>query len=543
MTTTPPPPPPGTGYPPPGGPGYPPPGGPGRYDGSGRPGPVPGPPPGRPGGPSGTDAFFDTVRRSGIARSPERWVGGVAGGLAARAGLDPLLVRGAFVLAAFLGGLGFVAYAVGWALLPEHADGRIHLQELFRGRFDVAILGAFLVLAIGISTPDRWVPFWGSGWGSGDWWSGLLWAGAIVLVVVLVTGLRRDARPGPGAPAAPYPPTAPPGPTSSTAAAASSASPATSTEGPDMDTTAPYPTAAAQTPPPPSSTATTEPLGTTTTGGPYAPTGPAGPGSGYGSGGYGSGGYGSGGYGSGGYGGYGGGYGGPTRPVPSTPATPPVPPRPPTPGPGATTVGVVLGLGLLTLAALWYARRIDVFDGPPLLTAAAVTVVLAGLGIIVAGLRGRTSGSLGALAIVTVLVAAPAAAVERADWEWNGTNAGLGEVRSTPVTVGEAERGYSVGAGEARIDLTDVPLDEGLVEVPVSVGAGDVVVVVPEDAAVVAEVRVFAGEVTWLGERVASGVGRHQETYESPAVQDGADPQISLDISVGAGQVRVIEGS
>src|SRR5690606_31197363 len=78
-------PPPGAQPPPAGQPGaQPPPAGqPGAQPG-GYPPPAGGyaPPSGRTGG----DAFFDSIRRTGIVRSDERWVGGVAGGLAMRLG-------------------------------------------------------------------------------------------------------------------------------------------------------------------------------------------------------------------------------------------------------------------------------------------------------------------------------------------------------------------------------------------------------------------------------------------------------------------------
>ena len=83
-------------------------------------------------------------------RSNDRWIGGVAGGVALRLGVDALLVRAAFGVLMVLSGVGFVLYAAGWALLPEQSDGRIHLQEAIRGRFDSALAGAGILLLIGL---------------------------------------------------------------------------------------------------------------------------------------------------------------------------------------------------------------------------------------------------------------------------------------------------------------------------------------------------------------------------------------------------------
>ncbi|MCZ2264783.1 PspC domain-containing protein, partial [Isoptericola sp. QY 916] len=172
----------------------------------------PGPQPGPGGAPAagGTpprrsgDGFFDSIRRMGVTRSDNRWVGGVAGGVAERFGLDPLLVRGLLILSFFLTGAGIVIYAIAWALLPER-DGRIHLQQAFRGDFDVALLGAVVALIVGFA--------WGDGlswWGFGiEWIGALLWVAVWVGIVWLVVKLIRDRRPrngGPGAPPAPpYP--------------------------------------------------------------------------------------------------------------------------------------------------------------------------------------------------------------------------------------------------------------------------------------------------------------------------------------------------
>ncbi|MDO8143100.1 PspC domain-containing protein [Isoptericola sp. 178] len=177
----------------------PPSGGPGPGDtGPGTP-----PPPPRPAG----DGFFDSLRRTGVTRAEDRWVGGVAAGVAHRFGLDPLLVRGLLILSFFVTGAGLVLYGAAWLLLPEASDGRIHLQEAIRGRFDVAVLGAGLTIVAGI------------GWGGGiwPWWDGfpewiavLFWIGFWVAVVWLIVKLVRSRQQGGAAPpAAPAAPAAP----------------------------------------------------------------------------------------------------------------------------------------------------------------------------------------------------------------------------------------------------------------------------------------------------------------------------------------------
>ena len=132
----------------------------------GSPAPDPTPAPG-----NAPNSFFAAVRRLGITRSDDRWIGGVSGGLGDRFGIDPLLVRGIFFATLLLGGLGLVAYGVAWALLPERRDGRIHLEEMILGRFDIALLGALAFVIVGFGRGDNWFFFWGPP----GWVQALLW--------------------------------------------------------------------------------------------------------------------------------------------------------------------------------------------------------------------------------------------------------------------------------------------------------------------------------------------------------------------------------
>lgn len=212
-------------------------------------------------------------------------------------------------------------------------------------------------------------------------------------------------------------------------------------------------------------------------------------------------------------------------------------------GPGAGAMGIVVALSLITLATLLYLDRTGQFNGPVLLTAGAITVVLLGIGIIVAGLRGRTSGGFGGLAVVGLIFLIPLAAVQYADWDGWRTGTTFGDLDSTPTSVATAEAGYSLGAGEAQIDLTELPLGGPVIDIPVNVGAGEVTIVLPEDGAYTAEISVGAGEVVWLGDTVTSGIPGDRDTgrYESDAVRDGATPDLALDITVGFGTVTVVE--
>ncbi|MDR3359712.1 MAG: PspC domain-containing protein, partial [Bifidobacteriaceae bacterium] len=159
-------------------------------------------PPTRPAGSS----FFQWIRRQGLTRSPDRWFGGVAAGLARRLGWDPVLVRGLFVVATIFSGAGPLLYGLAWLLLPEESDGRIHLEELaLRGQLTAGFWGGTIFSFVGLVETPSWLAA-----------AGLF--GFAFMVAVLVSGLTLvayAANRGRGTmPSAPPPsPTPPPGAT------------------------------------------------------------------------------------------------------------------------------------------------------------------------------------------------------------------------------------------------------------------------------------------------------------------------------------------
>ena len=81
--------------------------------------------------------------------SRHRILGGVCAGLARHLGVDPLIVRVAFVAAAFAGGVGLVIYVAMWALVPAgDAPPRASRLQAGRGTVEVASGVALLVLSV-----------------------------------------------------------------------------------------------------------------------------------------------------------------------------------------------------------------------------------------------------------------------------------------------------------------------------------------------------------------------------------------------------------
>lgn len=161
--------------------------------------------------PSGS-GFFGWLRSLGIPRLPG-WIGGVAAGIAARLNIDPIIVRGVLVVFALFGAPAFLLYGAAWLLLPD-ASGRIHLERLFAGVWDRALVGVALFLLVGLyplafGGPSIFGGVWssidGGPWGV-PWFNplgfnvfpfiwGLLFIGAVVgLIAWLVSRSNRSER-------------------------------------------------------------------------------------------------------------------------------------------------------------------------------------------------------------------------------------------------------------------------------------------------------------------------------------------------------------
>lgn len=117
--------------------------------------------------------FFSWLRGLGMVRGTDRWFAGVAGGIAAKAGIDPIIVRGIFVVLAVLGGPGVLLYLAGWLLLPDFS-GKIHLEEVFRGRGATAAVIAVVAVSVFVVVPTVFGVLSPWNWNVWDAWG---WAG------------------------------------------------------------------------------------------------------------------------------------------------------------------------------------------------------------------------------------------------------------------------------------------------------------------------------------------------------------------------------
>lgn len=76
-----------------------------------------------------TQRMFTAIRGTGLSRGPDRWIGGVCGGLAAKLGVDPTVARIVFLILALLPGPAVTFYIFAWILLPDSTTNRIHLES------------------------------------------------------------------------------------------------------------------------------------------------------------------------------------------------------------------------------------------------------------------------------------------------------------------------------------------------------------------------------------------------------------------------------
>src|SRR5687767_10015351 len=89
--------------------------------------------------------------------SDRRILAGVALRLGRRLGVDPMLVRIAFVVATLAGGAGVPLYLVAWIVLPAGEDGAA--PRTGRGAVEVGVGAGLLVLAalLTLRAADLWV--------------------------------------------------------------------------------------------------------------------------------------------------------------------------------------------------------------------------------------------------------------------------------------------------------------------------------------------------------------------------------------------------
>jgi phage shock protein PspC (stress-responsive transcriptional regulator) len=221
-----------------------------------------------------------------------------------------------------------------------------------------------------------------------------------------------------------------------------------------------------------------------------------------------------------------------TLPVPPTATWSPTPAGSPPPPVarsrsvlGWVTAAVAL-LAIGTAALLDNAGVVSVSAGAGL----ALALIVVGLGLMVGAWFGRSRG-LVILGLALLPLAATAALIQV---PFSG---GTGDRTVTPATVADLQSEYRLGAGRLTVDLAHLDLGGATHSFTASVTLGQLTVVVPATAAVDVHGRAGAGELDLLG-HIDDGA-QIEANAAAPGSPGGG--RLHLDVSVGLGQVRVVQ--
>ena len=409
----------------------------------------------------------------------DRYIGGVAAGLAERFSVDPIFVRIAFVASLALGGLGMIAYLVLLAVMPVEGDPSEPLPPIEPKRRNMMIGLAVIVGVISIVTASSGsFSSWLFGFWPGTLFGILFWsAAAILLIWLLATGkFSREHRDATGT-----------GQTEKPAVPAQGAetgrvNPADAST--EVVTYAESPTQLSR----------TEIMETRQM--------PAG--------------------------------GGTSKAADSSPAGQNAEDAPSVIG--RIMLWIAIGLAAIAVFSTLFvisAGTTVLFGGLPM---AALVIILGGA-MVYAGLRGRRQLSLWLLT-AAVAVSLPMAAVLIADLRVEGS---YGDLRESPVTATDIpDDGYRMAAGNMTIDLRkfDFQTTRNL-ELPVNSGMGLTSVIVPDNVCVAGEVTGKAGVINIRG-RQTNGIDVTQDASE-PAIPAPAIPLVTVEGDFKLGAFEVVD--
>jgi phage shock protein PspC (stress-responsive transcriptional regulator) len=226
------------------------------------------------------------------------------------------------------------------------------------------------------------------------------------------------------------------------------------------------------------------------------------------------------------------------EPAPSPGAAPPITAPDPTPAtpraPRSRLATFVLAVMLVGGGLAWLLDVLDLVD-VDWTDRLALGLVVVGVGLLVAAWRGRAWALVPVGLLFALLIVTAEALVVPVD-------AGTGEQTEIVDTPAELARDHELFAGQLTLDLRDVRLSAGeTATVEAAVGAGQMRVLVPEDATVTVDADVRIGEVVSDGGPDAneSGAGLDEHFTLAGAARG---PEIDLDLFVGIGSLEVTRG-
>jgi phage shock protein PspC (stress-responsive transcriptional regulator) len=204
------------------------------------------------------------------------------------------------------------------------------------------------------------------------------------------------------------------------------------------------------------------------------------------------------------------------------------PQRPARPSLVAPVLGALLAAaGVFGLLAVVDVYTIDVE------VALAAAVLVVGAAVAAGAVTGHRVGWL--VPVGLVLLAAFAAAASTP----TSISAGAGDKVERPADAAALQSSYEFGVGDYSVDLSAVELGPGETTVDVSLGIGDLLVTVPDDAALEIDAHAGIGEVLILGAS-EDGLGADERITVAGPTPDA--PVLVLEADVGLGMVEVRRG-
>ncbi|MEV4611825.1 PspC domain-containing protein [Kitasatospora sp. NPDC049258] len=480
------------------------------------------------------DAPPQGAQRPPLTRSERhRVVAGVCGGLGRHLDIDPVVFRVVVAVLCLTGGLGLFLYGLAWLIVPREPAGaevgRTELQRVLTGRVDGQSVGAVLLTVIGTGV-------FFSSMGDGDQLFPLLLLGGLVFLAVRYDPERRrrgrgqDRPPGAGGPGGPY-----------------DRLEEESGERLDWrgwqqqfgeDVRAQWEerreamqqqwravreeqarareagTVPADSPPPGPSGYLWDPRHPERN--PYGQSAPGGaaqpwwqrtdlP------------------------------AGDPLRKSPAAPAAP-------SPAPAACVRrprSFLAPLGLLAAvgagAAVWAvgARH---GDGVKVSVLLAVPLLVLGLTMLVGAKFGRAKGLVVPALVLTVALAGAGTAVD------TRVRTGFGDRTWAPTSAADLRSEYSLGAGNATLDLRGLDPAGGTLATAVRLGAGDLRVTVPSDVEVRLRVDNLVGDVRLPNDEHLSGGDNSRELELHPVGGQASRGTLDLELTLGVGDMKVVQG-
>lgn len=198
---------------------------------------------------------------------------------------------------------------------------------------------------------------------------------------------------------------------------------------------------------------------------------------------------------------------------------------------------VIVGATLVILGGVWLLQETGVVD-VPLRALMPLALIGVGIGLVVGARRGSYPGLI-ALGVVLTILLMLGSPTERNDVFGRFDRSPVESDVERPLEASDLHP-YRIDTGRLTIDLTRLRLDDRTYRISARVGAGQLVVIVPEGVPIRVNARSGVGNVEIPGDE-SSGIGADKE-FEAPGFDD-ARPRFELHLRVGVGSIRVTQAA